>query len=227
MTSNQPPILFSIIESESSSFLEIIPRWSIAFRWSFLLSWRQFHRRKVGDALARISIVRHRDTRRHWTCCGHRRISWAVGIALSCLVSLLSVQFPPREITRYIYIYISRRLRKIILLLACICLTIVTEGSLCESLIQTRALCVSARPDHFARVEALRFDNAAPALIGSFKTSNCASSPIVSNESRCLESKVSTRVHEENWIFLTINPGVSCGTTDVKDKWIIRANCAR
>ena len=64
-------ISHSIIESEREQTNRLLafcfPMFNGRSRFQNRPSWprRQFHRRKVGDALALISIVRYRDTRRH------------------------------------------------------------------------------------------------------------------------------------------------------------------
>lgn len=104
---------------------------------------RSFHDNFI-ETLTRISIVDQRVTRRHWTCCGHRRISYAVGIALSCLRAVST------EITHCI-----RRLRKIILLLPCIQLLLYRDGWFIR-IFDIR------HSGHFAGVKYWRFDNAIP-----------------------------------------------------------------
>lgn len=101
-----------------------------------IISW-QFYR----DVNANFN---QRVTRRHWTCCGHRRISYAVGIALSCLRAVST------EITHCI-----RRLRKIILLLPCIQLLLYRDGWFIR-IFDIR------HSGHFAGVKHWRFDNAIP-----------------------------------------------------------------
>lgn len=104
---------------------------------------KSFHDNFI-ETLTRISIVDQRVTRRHWTCCGHRRISYAVGIALSCLRAVST------EITHCI-----RRLRKIILLLPCIQLLLYRDGWFIR-IFDIR------HSGHFAGVKHWRFDNAIP-----------------------------------------------------------------